>query len=39
MRKSGAVNTAFLAKLGWKYLIQLDNFWVKQMQAKYGPSD
>ena len=27
--KTGAVNTAFLAKLCWKLLTQPDNFWVK----------
>ena len=36
LRKSGVVNTVFLAKLGWKYLTQPDNFWVRQ-RAKYGP--
>ena len=36
LRKSAAVNTACLAKLGWKILTQPDNFWVQQMRAKYG---
>ena len=34
--KSVAVNTAYLAKLGWKIRTQPDNFWVQQMHAKYG---
>ena len=33
LRKSAAVNTACLAKLGWKILTQPDNFWVQQMRA------
>jgi len=36
LRKSAAVNTAFLAKLVWKILTQPENFWVQQMRAKYG---
>jgi len=36
IQKSTAVNTAFLAKLGWKILTQPENFWVQQMRAKYG---
>ena len=39
MKKFGVVNTNFLAKLGWKYLTQPDNFWVKPMRVKYGPPD
>jgi len=35
LRKTGVVNTAFLAKLSWKFLTQPDNLWVKQMRAKY----
>lgn len=29
------LNQAFLAKLGWKILSELDNFWVKLIKAKY----
>ena len=29
LRKSAAVNTAFLAKLVWKFLTQPENFWVQ----------
>jgi len=36
LRKTAAVNTAFLAKLGWKILTQPENFWVQHMRAKYG---
>jgi len=32
LRKTGVVNTAFLAKLSWKFLTQPDNLWVKQMR-------
>jgi len=39
LRKTAAVNTAFLAKLGWKVLTQPDNVWVQQMRAKYGAPD
>ena len=39
LRKSAAVNTAFLAKLAWKFLTQPDNLWVQQMRAKYGAPD
>ena len=36
LRKSAAVNTAYLAKLGWKFLTQPENYWVQQLTAKYG---
>jgi len=36
LRKSVAVNTAFLAKLAWKVLTQPENLWVQQIRAKYG---
>jgi len=36
LRKTAAMNTAFLAKLAWKILTQPDNLWVQQMRAKYG---
>jgi len=36
IRKTAAVNTAYLEKLIWKILTQPDNFWVEQMRAKYG---
>jgi len=36
LRKSAAVNIACMAKLVWKILTQKDNFWVKQISAKYG---
>jgi len=36
LRKSAAVNTACLAKLGWRFLTQPENPWVQQMRAKYG---
>ena len=36
LRKTAAVNTAFLAKLIWKILTQPDNLWVQQIRAKYG---
>jgi len=36
LRKSAAVNIAFLAKLAWKILTQPENLWVQQMRAKYG---
>jgi len=39
LRKTSAVNTAFLAKLGWKILTQPENFWVQHMRAKYGPPE
>jgi len=39
IRKSAAVNTTFLAKLGWKILTQPENFWVQQMRVKYGSLD
>ena len=39
LRKSAAVNTASLEKLGWKILTQPDNFWVQQIRAKYGPPE
>jgi len=39
LRKTVAVNTAFLAKLVWKLLTQLENFWVQQVRAKYGETD
>ena len=35
LRKTSAVNTAFVAKLSWKFLTQSDNYWVQQMRAKY----
>ena len=34
--KTAAVNTPFLAKLGWKIVTQPENFWVQHMRAKYG---
>jgi len=36
LRKTAAANTAFLAKLGWKFLTQPGNYWVQHMRAKYG---
>ena len=39
LRKTSAVNTAFIAKLSWKFISHPDNFWVKQMRAKYGSSE
>lgn len=36
LRKTGVVNTAFMAKLAWKFLTQSNNYWVQQMRAKYG---
>ena len=39
LRKTVAVNTAFLAKLVWKVLNQPENLWVQQMRAKYGAPD
>ena len=39
IRKTAAVNTAFLAKLVWKILTKPENFWVQQMRAKYGSPD
>ena len=36
LRKTAAVNIAYLAKLGWKFLTQPGNFWVQHMRAKYG---
>ena len=39
LRKTAAVNTAFLAKLGWKILTQPENFWVQHIRAKYGPPE
>ena len=35
IRKTAAVNIAFLAKLGWKFLTQPENYWVQQVRAKY----
>jgi len=35
LRKTAAVNTAFIAKLAWKFLTQPDNFWVQLLTAKY----
>ena len=35
LRKTSAVNTAFVAKLSWKFLTQSKNYWVQQMRAKY----
>ena len=37
LRKTSAVNTAFVAKLSWKFLTQEKNYWVQQMRAKYCP--
>ena len=39
LRKSAAVNTAFMAKLVWKFLTQPGNIWVQQLRAKYGAPD
>ena len=39
LRKTLAVNTAFMAKLGWKMITQPENLWVQQMRAKYGEPD
>ena len=39
IRKRAAVNTAFLAKLGWKFLTQPENYWVQQVRAKYGSTE
>jgi len=39
LRKTAPVNTAFLAKLVWKFLTRADNYWVQQMRAKYGTPD
>jgi len=35
LRKTSAVNTAFVAKLSWKFLTQPNNYWVQQMRARY----
>ena len=35
LRKTSAVNTAFVAKLLWKFLTQSNNYWVQQMHAKH----
>ena len=35
LRKTAAVNLAFLAKLAWKFLTQPDNFWAQLLTAKY----
>jgi len=39
IRKAAAVNTAFMAKLVWKFLTQPENLWVQQVRAKYGAPD
>lgn len=35
IRKKKDINAIFLAKQGWKILIQPDNIWVKLVKAKY----
>lgn len=35
LRKTPAVNTAFLAKLGWKIISDHSNLWVQSIHAKY----
>jgi len=35
LRKTSAINTAFVAKLSWKFLTQSNNYWVQQMRVKY----
>ena len=39
LRKTAAVNLAFLAKLAWKFLTTPENFWVQMIIAKYGNPD
>ena len=35
LRKTEAINKAFLCKFSWKYLAEPENFWVKVMRAGY----
>jgi len=39
LRKTAAVNLAFLAKLAWKFLTTPGNLWVQMISAKYGNPD
>jgi len=36
LRKTRAVNKAFLTKLSWKVISQSDNFLLRHLRAKYG---
>ena len=36
LRKTAAVNLAFIAKLAWKFLTNPENFWVQVISARYG---
>jgi len=39
LRKTVAVNLAFLTKLAWKFLTKPENFWVQLMTTKYSTPD